>query len=71
MDETSISPRIRTALVKVIQAKDGVRQAITRESDAVTAARRSGVTWQRIGDVYGISKQAASTRWPQTAERPW
>lgn len=71
MDETSIAPKIRTALAKVADGRNGVSAAIAREADAVRAARRSGVTWERIGLVYGISKQAASTRWPQPAERPW
>ena len=71
MDETSISPRVRTALINVRTGKRGVQAAIVAEAEAVRAARRSGVTWERIGAEYGISKQAAATRWHQPPERPW
>jgi len=71
MDETSISPRNRVASIKVREAQRGVEAALTLESDAVRAARRSGLTWAAIGVIYGISRQAAQARWPQPAERPW
>ena len=71
MDETSISPRLRTAMIKVRLAQQGVQAAIQAEFDAVAAARRSGVTWQAIGDAYGCTRQAAAQRWPQPVERPW
>jgi len=71
MDETRISPRQRTASIRVIEAQRGVQAALTHEADAVRAAQRSGLTWQAIGAIYGITRQAAQARWPQPAERPW
>lgn len=35
--------------------------------DAVTAARQSGMSWQRIGEVLGISAQAAHQRYGELA----
>jgi hypothetical protein len=71
MDETSISPRIRLALNKVHMAKLDVQIAIVREADEVLAARRSGVTWARIGEAYGITRQAAQARWREPASPEW
>jgi hypothetical protein len=70
MDETSIHPRILNALTRVRAAKRGVAESIISEAYAVRAAREAGVTWERIGDAYGISKQAAAQRWPDTKRRP-
>jgi len=42
----------------------GERQVV----DAVAAARRKGMSWQRIGDILGTSAQAAQQRYGATAE---
>jgi hypothetical protein len=31
--------------------------------EAVDYARTSGATWQAIGDLFGVSRQAAQQRW--------
>lgn len=36
--------------------------------DAVAAARRKGVSWQRIGDILGTSAQAAQQRYSAVLE---
>lgn len=40
-----------------------VRLAERELDHAVTAARAAGVSWQRIGDAVGTSRQAAHQRW--------
>jgi hypothetical protein len=34
-----------------------------REDRLVSFAKRNGATWAQLGDLYGISKQAAHQRW--------
>jgi sulfur relay (sulfurtransferase) complex TusBCD TusD component (DsrE family) len=45
---------------------------LTEDSDtvllmAVRAARRRGVTWQQIADVFGVSRQAVQERFGKVA----
>lgn len=40
-----------------------VENAETRLFELVDGARRAGATWQEIGDVFGVSRQAAQQRW--------
>jgi len=42
----------------------GERQMV----DAVAAARRAGMSWQRIGDIMGTSAQAAQQRYGAVVE---
>ena len=42
----------------------GERQVV----DAVAAARRAGMSWQRIGDILGTSAQAAQQRYGVVVE---
>jgi hypothetical protein len=44
----------------------GERQVV----DAVLAARSKGMSWQRIGDILGISAQAAQQRYAAVIESP-
>lgn len=37
--------------------------------DGIVAARALGVSWSAIGDLYGISRQAAFQRWGREHER--
>lgn len=71
MEETSISPRITHALTLVKDAAFAVQKALIQEGWAVCAARRSGVTWERIGAVYGITRQAAEQRWHESPSPEW
>jgi len=72
MDETSISPHISQALSRVAARRQDVDKALLLEAMAVWTAREQGATWERIGSVYAISKQAAQQRWSQrpTGTRP-
>jgi hypothetical protein len=47
-------------LAQLLQLRDAVDQAVL---EAVTGLRRSGVTWQDIGDAIGTTRQAAIMRW--------
>jgi hypothetical protein len=40
-----------------------VERAERQLFEAVDYARRSGATWQAIGDLFGVSRQAAQQRW--------
>ncbi|MGC5626677.1 hypothetical protein ACPYO6_00340 [Georgenia sp. Z1344] len=53
---------------------DGARRlrenAETIEADAVRAARAAGVSWSKIGAVYGLTKQGAQQRFsPKNADK--
>ncbi|MFC5179987.1 hypothetical protein [Actinomadura harenae] len=50
------------ALAGVAAAAEAVRRADDRLRGTVEAARASGRTWQEIGDVLGITRQAAFQR---------
>ncbi|WP_110205334.1 hypothetical protein [Nocardioides daejeonensis] len=53
-------------LARVREARELEEEARTVLHHAVIAARDSGVTWQRIGETLGVSKQAAQKRFPAT-----
>jgi hypothetical protein len=66
--------RIQSAVAEVERAREELAGAIAaarreveraREelAEAIAAARRDRVTWARIGDAYGVSRQAAQLRW--------
>ena len=38
--------------------------------EAVAAARAEGISWDRIGRAFGITRQGARKRWDKTADRP-
>ncbi len=38
------------------------------ESDVVSEARRAGMTWTAIGELYGMSKQAAQQRFRRSSQ---
>lgn len=45
-----------------------VREAVERlEREAAEAARADGATWRRIGELYGVSRQAAQQRFRRPA----
>ncbi|RFU42810.1 hypothetical protein DZF91_04670 [Actinomadura logoneensis] len=50
------------ALSAVAAAAEAVRRADDHLRAAVETARSSGTTWQEIGDVLGITRQAAFQR---------
>lgn len=57
-------------LAEVLGAAQALRSARIGLQDAVDAARESGRTWQQIGDVLGMSRQAAFKRFghPRTGD---
>ncbi len=80
MAEPAYSKRIAKALAALAEVPDPmarldairtVREAVERlEQQAAEAARADGATWKRIGELYGVSKQAAQQRFrrpPPTA----
>lgn len=72
MAEPAYSKRIAKALAALAEVPDPlarldairrVREAVERlEQEAAEAARADGATWKRIGELYGVSKQAAQQR---------
>ncbi len=48
----------------VLQRARGERQIV----DAITAARSSGITWSKIGQILGTSAQAAQQRYGDVVE---
>lgn len=72
MAEPAYSKRIAKALAALAEVPDPmarldairtVREAVERlEQQAAEAARADGATWKRIGELYGVSKQAAQQR---------
>ncbi|VEI12725.1 hypothetical protein [Trueperella bialowiezensis] len=55
------------ALIDVYKAIVATREADRMLDDAVLTARKSGVTWQAIGDVIGMTRQGAMKRWGSVA----
>lgn len=53
------------ALDAVLAARDRLTAAEEQLQVSVTAARHAGRTWQQIGDVLGVSRQAAFQRFGQ------
>ena len=52
-----------------LAAVRSARQALEAlEHDTVTRARAGGATWSEIGNVYGVSKQAAQQRFRRPAD---
>ncbi len=72
MADPAYSKRITKALAALAEVPDPmarldairkVREAVERlEQEAAEAARADGATWKRIGELYGVSKQAAQQR---------
>ena len=54
-------------LVAVLAASKATTDADQQLHDAVTAARQAGVTWAAIGEVLGITRQAAFKRFSKNA----
>ena len=52
----------RSALQRVELARDAREAAELAEQEAIGQAREAGVTWGRIGEVYGLTKQGAQQR---------
>lgn len=44
-------------------AVDSLAVAKYEEEKAVRSAREAGVSWDQIGQVYGVTRQAAHARW--------
>jgi hypothetical protein len=59
--ETVVAERLDD-LHSIVVAVDAVRIDETRLRDAVTAARRSGRSWNQIAVSLGVSRQAARQR---------
>ncbi len=67
--ESSAAPRLR----EIARAAEHVSDAERQLAAAIHAARQAGVTWQEVGDVLGVSRQAAFKRFgrpvdPDTGE---
>ncbi|MEX3611205.1 hypothetical protein VVR12_09175 [Rothia sp. LK2588] len=54
-------------LLRLRSAQQDVELATQHLEDAVGAARTAGATWQQIGSVLGVSKQAASQKYQNQA----
>src|SRR4051794_24386511 len=50
------------ALVASVRARDALEEAITQQ---VRECRRSGVSWQEIAALTGVSKPTAMTKWKE------
>ena len=62
---TGLARRVDAAedvLVRLEALRDVTRAASEATGAAVAAARAAGVSWQRVGDALGVSRQAASQR---------
>lgn len=58
------------AYMAVLRELAAVRRRIARlEYETVQLLRRAGATWQDIGDEFGISRQAARSRFSKPRER--
>jgi len=53
-------------LDRLAGAVDSLRQAERALADAVGAAHQGGASWAHIGDIVGITRQAAHQRWSPT-----
>lgn len=51
------------AIAELVAAVRDWKRARRRLENGVGASRRAGVSWGRIGDVLGISRQSAHERW--------
>jgi hypothetical protein len=47
----------------ILDAALTVERAERHLFETVDYARQSGATWQAIGDLFGVSRQAAQQRW--------
>lgn len=45
------------------RAVENLREAEQAVGDAVVSARHGGASWGQIGDIVGITRQAAHQRW--------
>ncbi len=80
MAEPAVPKRIAKALASLADVPDPmarldavrrVREAVERlEQEAAGAARADGATWKRIGELYGVSKQAAQQRFRRPSPPP-
>jgi DNA-binding GntR family transcriptional regulator len=52
-------------LRQLLELRDIVDQAVLQ---AVTGLRRSGATWQDIGDALGVTRQACIMRWAKKVQ---
>lgn len=58
----------RRALDNVVSYQGQIEQAKVRQRKWVYEARRLGATWDEVGGVLGISKQAAQQRFREVEE---
>ncbi|MGO1562191.1 MAG: hypothetical protein ACTHXO_01435 [Actinomycetaceae bacterium] len=73
-DEARAALDSLTGAAEPLAVLDGARRlretAESIESDAVRSARAAGVSWSKIGSVYGLTKQGAQQRFsPKNAGR--
>jgi hypothetical protein len=68
MDEPRGGYPAALAIAELASARYRANRARLEEADAVRWARANGTTWTTIGALYGITKQSAAKRWPQTVE---
>ena len=80
MAEPVLPKRVAKALASLADVPDPmarldavrrVREAVERlEQEAAAAARAAGAPWKRIGELYGVSKQAAQQRFRRPSPPP-
>ena len=54
-------------LLAIMRAKNAQAKADAMMVEAVGKARHNGVTWQQIGDMLGVTRQAAHSRYARLA----
>lgn len=62
---------IHDPLADIIQADTHVMEALGNLWGAVEQAREEGCTWAEIGEVLGVSRQAAQQRFTTDGARRW
>lgn len=67
---TGINPRDERPVEEYLHERATIERARSERQivEAVTAARRKGLSWQRIGELLGTSAQAAQQRYGPMAE---
>jgi len=50
-------------ILRVRVVKNAREQAERLETETIAQARAGGCTWGQIGEVYGVTRQAALQRW--------
>lgn len=52
-----------TDLLAIMEAKNAQAKADLMMRQAVANARENGVTWQQVGDILGVTRQAAHSKY--------